>query len=204
MKMTTECGAGKQITGASFSLHPMSSNFIAIIVGVLEEVNTDKVWIKTDDITTTIRGKATHVFDVTKAIFVLAAATGEHIAFHATYSVGCPGDSDGDVYLAADDIPLNHAKASKLSSIAGAKFSLYPLGDGDYMELIYKQIEAMKSYVTVSPAHYSTRLDGDAMDVFKGLETVFTATAQAGSSHTVMTVSLSANSPTEVGSDKHA
>ena len=50
----------------------------------------------TDDVTTTVRGKLVHVFDVTKAIFIHAATTGEHVAFQATYSLGCPGDSSGD------------------------------------------------------------------------------------------------------------
>ncbi|RLL43590.1 thiamine-binding protein [Oceanobacillus piezotolerans] len=183
------------IAGASFSIHPMSDNFIDIIIGALEEADTSKVHIKTDDVTTTVRGKLIHVFDVTKAIFLHATKTGEHIAFQATYSLGCPGDSQGEAYMDVDDEALNQELVKNIKQPVAAKFSLYPLGGGNYMDIIYDQIEAMKAYVGVSHAHYSTRLDGEATDIFNGLEKVFKATVDGGSSHTVMTVSISANSP---------
>lgn len=192
--MKQVCG-DHSITGVSFSLHPMSDNFIDIILRAIESTDTSKVWIHTDDVTTTIRGKAVHVFDVSKAIFMHAAKTGEHVAFNATYSVGCPGDTDGDKYIAEDDHPNNLDEILGIKQPVAAKFSLYPLGGDDYMDMIYQQIEAMKEYVTVTRAHYSTRLDGKAISVFKGLENVFNATVREGANHIVMTVSISANSP---------
>lgn len=183
------------IVGASFTVSPMSDQFVDIITNALNTVDSSKVWMETDDVTTTIRGRSIHIFDVTRAIFLHAAATGEHISFQATYSVGCPGDSDADVYLAEDDHPINKSKTTSLKQHIAAKFSLYPLGDGDYMKIIYEQIEAMKDQVTVSPAHYSTRLSGDAQLIFENLERAFNETVDAGSSHSVMTVSISANSP---------
>src|SRR5699024_521117 len=68
--------SGSRIAGCSFSIHPMSDNFIEIITNALEKVDTSKVWMQTDDVTTTVRGKMVHVFDVTKAIFLHAAKTG--------------------------------------------------------------------------------------------------------------------------------
>src|SRR5699024_9111359 len=112
-----------------------------------------------------------------------------------TYSLGCPGGSEGDVYLSEDDILANLAVSERGNQYAAAKFSLYPLGGGDYMDIIYEQIDAMKRYESVKPAHYSTQLEGDIVDIFNGLEKVFQATVNSGSSHTVMTVSVSANSP---------
>lgn len=188
------CGTSK-IAGASFSIYPMSDDFIDIILSALEKVDTSKVWVETDDVTTTVRGKLVHVFDVTTAMFLHAAKTGKHVAYQATYSLGCPGDSTGDVYMAEDDHCMNISEYESIKQYVSAKFSLYPLGGGNYMNIIYDQIEAMKEYVKVTPAHYSTRLHGDAVDVFKGLESVFKATVDGGSSHTVMTVSVSANSP---------
>ncbi|MGM8365039.1 YkoF family thiamine/hydroxymethylpyrimidine-binding protein [Virgibacillus sp. W0181] len=188
------CGTHK-IAGASFTVSPMSNNFVAIILDALKKADTSKVWMETDDVTTTVRGKMIHVFDVTKAIFLEAATTGEHVSFQATYSFGCPGDSAGDVYMAEDDHPLNAASVQDIKQFAAAKFSLYPLGGGNYMDIIYDQIEAMKQFVDVSHAHYSTRLRGETNDIFTGLESVFRATVEGGSSHTVMTVSVSANSP---------
>src|SRR5699024_9211711 len=92
------------------------------------------------------------------------------------YSIGCPGDSEGDVYLSEDDNIANLGVSESGNQYAAAKFSLYPLGGGDYMDIIYEQIDAMKKYVSVKPAHYSTKLKGDMV-------------------HTVKIVSISANNP---------
>ncbi|WP_099156602.1 YkoF family thiamine/hydroxymethylpyrimidine-binding protein [Virgibacillus ndiopensis] len=197
--MTNQQCSESQIAGCSFSIHPMSDKFIEIITGALKVVDSSKVWMKTDAVTTTVRGKMIHVFDVTKAIFMHAAKTGEHVAFQATYSLGCPGDSAGDVYMAEDEIPVNIKHVQTIKQPAAAKFSLYPLGGGNYMNVIMEQIESMKRHVNISHSHYSTRLDGESMSIFNGLEQVFQATVNGGSSHTVMTVSISANSPSQKG-----
>lgn len=185
----------KKIAGASFSLYPMSDDFVSIILDSIEQTDTSKVWLKTDDVTTTVRGKIVHVFDVVQAIFIHAMKTGEHVALQATYSMGCPGDAEGQAKLSCDDIPANAKEVASYNEYAAAKFSLYPLGKDSYMEQIYEQIEAMKEYVTVTPAHYSTHLAGGISDIFKGLEAAFRAVIDGGSEHTVMTVSISANSP---------
>src|SRR5699024_10751232 len=112
--------------------------------------------MKTDVVTTTLRGKMVLVFVVTKVIIFHAGKTGKHVAFQATYSIGCPGDSERDVYLSEDDNIANLGVSERGNQYAAAKFSLYPLGGGDYMDIIYEQIDAMKKYVSVKPAHYST------------------------------------------------
>src|SRR5699024_1405380 len=140
-------------------------------------------------------GKMVHVFDVTKAIMIHAAKTGKHVAFQATYSIGGAGDSEGDVYLSEDDNIANLGVAESGNQYAAAKFSFYQLGGRYYMDIISEQIDEMKIYVSVKPAHYSTKLEGDIVHIFNGLEKVFQATVNSGSSHTVMTVSISANSP---------
>src|SRR5699024_3416562 len=104
--------------------------------------------MQTDDVTTILRGKILHVFDVTQCIMILAGRTGKHVAFQATYSIGCPGDSEGDVYLSEDDNIANLGVSESGNQYAAAKFSLYPLGGGDYMDIIYEQIDAMKEYVS--------------------------------------------------------
>lgn len=208
-----QCSGDSRIAGASFTLSPMCDDFVDIILGTLEDVDSSKVWMETDDVTTTARGKIVHVFDVTKAICVRAVQTGEHVSFQATFSIGCPGDADTDAYMALDDVPANEALWSdvavensateddaevdraNVNRYAAAKFSLYPLGGGNYMDVIYGQIEAMKEFVEVTPAHYSTKLAGGIVDIFTGLENAFRATVEGGSSHAVMTVSVSMNSP---------
>lgn len=185
-----------KITGASFSLHPMSDNFIEVIEAALSETDTSNVWMKTDDVTTLARGTTAHVFDVTKAICVYAAKTGKHVAYQATYSVGCPGDSETDVYAVRDDAPLNQLKDGDQQLYAAAKFSLYPLGgNANFGETINAQIELMEKYVKVTRAPYATKLEGGLIDIFNGLEDAFQKTVDAGANHTVMTVTISMNSP---------
>lgn len=188
------CGTSK-IAGVSFTIAPMSDNFVDIILEALEKIDTSKVSMETDDVSTTVRGKIEHIFDVTKAVFLHAATTGVHVAYQATFSMGCPGNPNRDTIPTEDNILMNAEQTKSIKQPIAAKFSLYPLGGGDYMDVIYEQIEEMKKHVDVSPAHSATRLDGDAVTIFEGLEKVFKATVKSGSSHTVMTVSISANSP---------
>ncbi|SHG58796.1 YkoF family thiamine/hydroxymethylpyrimidine-binding protein [Ornithinibacillus halophilus] len=192
--MQESCGRSNLVS-ASFSIHPMSDDFKDIILGALKEVDTSNVWLETDDVSTSVRGTSAHVFDVTKALFMHAASTGKHVAFQASYSCGCPGGSNENVNHEVDDIPVNKETIKDTKQYVAAKFSLYPLGGGNYMDLIYQQIEAMKEFVTVSSAPLSTKLEGEAIQVFDGLEKAFNATVEGGASHTVMTVSISANSP---------
>src|SRR5690625_632005 len=104
--MEKACETSK-IAGVSFSLHPMSDNFVSLITNALNEVDASKVWLETDDVTTTIRGKLSHIFDVSKAMFLHVAKTGVHVAFQATYSLGCQRYSKGDANKDVDDEHLN-------------------------------------------------------------------------------------------------
>lgn len=185
-----------EIAGCSFSIYPMCDQFADLILSALDETDTSKVWINTDEVSTIVRGRLPHIFDVVQAVFLRTATTGEHVVFSGTFSVGCPGDTEGHSYMAEDDIPANVKIADQTEQDVAAKFALYPMGGGDYMDVIYQQIEAMKEHgVEVSLTHYETKLAGSAQKVFAGLEKVFTATDEAGSAHTVMTATVVANSP---------
>lgn len=173
----------------------MSDQFVEIILSTLEKADTSKVWKETDDVSTCIRGRMVHVFDVAKALFLHAAKTGEHVAMNGTFSIGCPGDSEADVYMAETDHPMNEQNVKGLTQAAGCKFALYPLGREDYMDKIYEQIDLSKHRdVKVSSAHYATRLDGDVHDIFRAMHESFDLVQQEVA-HVTMTFSLSANSP---------
>ncbi|WP_156292030.1 YkoF family thiamine/hydroxymethylpyrimidine-binding protein [Oceanobacillus salinisoli] len=188
------CGTSR-IAGCQFTLYPMSDHFVDIILSALEEVDTSKVWKETDDVSTCIRGKMVHIFDVTKAIFLHAAKTGEHVAMSGTFSIGCPGDTEADAYMDETDTPLNEEKSLSITQQAGCKFALYPMGREDYMDAIYEQIDLSKHRnVHVSSTHYATRLDGDVHDIFQALQQSFES-VQEKVSHVTMTFSISANSP---------
>jgi energy-coupling factor transport system substrate-specific component len=191
------CGTS-HITGCSFSIYPMSDNFVEIITSSLRNVNTSKVWMDTDDVSTTVRGRTSHVFDVVKAIFVEAAKTGKHVVLNATFAIGCPGDIDADVYMAEDDTKLNEPNSSLVSIETATKFALYPLGISTYIDIIMDQIHIAQEQGTFTKGtHYATRLDGNVHDVFKTLEDSFHNAQTSESSHVVMTVTMSANSPSK-------
>lgn len=187
-----------RIAGCSFSIYPMSDNFADLILSAIKATDSSKVWTKTDKVSTIARGRISHIFDVSQAVFLEVAKSGVHTVFSATFSVGCPGDTAGHTFMAEDDITLNEDRISEIEQGVTAKFALYPLGGESYMDLIYEQIEAMKTYgIQVTPTHYETILEGPAQRVFKGLRKVFEATEAAGSPHSIMTVTISANSPSE-------
>ncbi|WP_085507813.1 YkoF family thiamine/hydroxymethylpyrimidine-binding protein [Thalassobacillus devorans] len=187
------CNGTSRIVGCRFSIHPMTDDFVSVILGALEEVDTSKVWMKTADVSTCVRGRLPHVFDVTQAIFAQAAKTGHHVAFSGTYSVGCPGDTEGDVYMSEDDTKMNNQ--DDLDQYTACDFALYPLGSDSYMEMIMEQIEAAKQRgLEVESIHYATKLRGEAREIFATLENAFAVT-QEHNSHVVMTASISANSP---------
>ncbi|WP_411954619.1 YkoF family thiamine/hydroxymethylpyrimidine-binding protein [Alkalibacillus sp. S2W] len=193
--MTNQQCNTSRIAGVQFTLYPMSDNFVDILLSALDEVDQSKVWKETDDVTTCVRGKIVHIFDVTKAIFLHAAKTGEHVAMTGTYSIGCPGDNEADVYMAESDAPVNAPQLANAPQRAGCKFAIHPLGREDYMDKIYEQIDLSKARgVDVSAAHYMTRLDGDVQAIFDAIQDAFEAVQQEVS-HTTMTFTISANSP---------
>ncbi|MFM1654387.1 YkoF family thiamine/hydroxymethylpyrimidine-binding protein [Brevibacillus sp. B_LB10_24] len=200
--MAVECCGTSRIVGCRFSLYPMCDQFVEVILETLQEVDTSKVWMMTDDVSTCIRGRAEHVFDTAKAMFVLAASRGIHVVWNGTFSIGCPGDTQQDAYLEVDDVRLNEPKLADRPVTAAAQFALYPLGTADYMSVIYDQVEHCKELGTYTKGiHYATRLDGDARQVFKSLEESFARAQESGASHVVMTAAVSANSPSRKGQE---
>lgn len=180
---------------ADFTLSPMSDDFIEVILGALDKTNTSKVWMETDDVSTVVRGKSPHVFDVTKAICVYGAQTGKHVSFQARYSFGCPGNEETAAYLSMNDKKEHSFTAEDEKLYAAAKFSLYPIGAADFSETILSQIEKMNAYVKVSRVPTATKLEGSLTAMFDGLEEVFYAAVGAGADHVAMVVSISMNSP---------
>lgn len=184
--------------GAQFTLFPMSGNFVDIIIGALDETDTRNVQIETDNVSTEVRGSIDNIFDVMQSIFLNASVTGEHVALSGTASIGCPGGSTAETDTRRNQ-NLNREKYAEMSQKAGAKFSLYPLGDTDYMKKIEAQIDLSgESAVDVKPAQGVTRLDGEAGDIFRILEKSFSNVSKSVG-HTAMAFTISANSPSDEG-----
>ncbi|PTL39210.1 YkoF family thiamine/hydroxymethylpyrimidine-binding protein [Alkalicoccus saliphilus] len=190
------CGTSN-IVGVRFAVYPMADNFVEIIKGALKDTDTSKVWMETDDVTTCVRGRSEHVFDVAKAVFVQAAKSGTHVVFNGTFSIGCPGDSEGDTYMSENDVRLNEEASRKEAVEAASHFALYPLNNPDYMQVIADQAALAEEHGTFTKGvHYASRLDGDANDVFRTLEEAFVRASKSKErAHVTMTAAVSANSP---------
>jgi energy-coupling factor transport system substrate-specific component len=190
------CGTSN-IVGVRFAVYPMADNFVEIIKGALKNTDTSKVWMETDDVTTCVRGRSEHVFDVAKAVFVQAAKSGTHVVFNGTFSIGCPGDSEGDTYMSENDVRLNEEASRKEAVEAASHFALYPLNNPDYMQVIADQAALAEEHGTFTKGvHYASRLDGDANDVFRTLEEAFVRASESKErAHVTMTAAVSANSP---------
>lgn len=159
-------GASLDITGCRFSVAPMSDNFVEILTNAFTQVNTSKVWSATDALSSVYRGRACHVVDAVRAFFVAAENPTTHTTMEATFSKGCPGDSDADVYLAEDDTLVNDKFAAKHFPVI-AKIALYPMGEPDYMPYIAAVVNrAIDLGIYDKSTHYNTYLAGDVQDLF--------------------------------------
>jgi len=187
-----DCRTNKEITGCRFSLSVMSDNYINMILGAIQNINTKNIWSHTDALSTTYRGKRIHVVDAVKACFVNINDGKTHITMESTFSKGCPGDTDADVFLAKDDMPLNQ-KDKKFNMLS--KISLYPLGATNYMEHIAYVVElATKKGVYKCSSHYATELEGDVNVIFDYYNEVMDY-AEKKLNHYVLQATLSVNSP---------
>lgn len=179
-----------------FSIHPMADNFIEIIKGALSEAETSNVWMHTNDVSTIMRGKKSHLFDTAKAIALHASKTGVHIAFNGTFSIGCPGDSSKDGASDLDDHLLNEPIIKDLRQYVSAQFALYPMNNPDYMSVIYKEVDRAKAHSVYNEnMQYASGLHGDIHDVFAFLEETFSKAYSDAHPHLVMTLNMSINSP---------
>lgn len=202
MKKLKEClwclgEATKGVAGCKFSLYPMTDNFVEIILGALEKTDTSKVWKKIDKLSTCVRGKREHIFDVTKGLFINAYRENIHMVFEGTFSKGCPGDTDADSFMEVDSIKMNEEKVKDKNFSAVGKISFYPMGEGDYMEHIAKVVYIAKDYgVFAGSSHYASMIEGNIHDIFKALEEIFKY-GEENISHYILQVTLSVNSPTK-------
>ncbi|WP_347300048.1 YkoF family thiamine/hydroxymethylpyrimidine-binding protein [Dolosigranulum savutiense] len=196
-----ECQAGvpgskQDIVGVNFTLSPMSDSFVDIILGAVGQVDLSNVWAETSHVGTTYRGEKKAVFDALAACTLHAYQEGTHMSLHATISQGCPGDVDRD-YKA----PESESKRVNASNVADihfdvlGRFSLYPLGQADYMSVIADVVnQGIDCGVIKESAHYGTVLSGDVHEVFRYLEEI-SAAVHERVSHYVIELTLHMNIP---------
>lgn len=191
------CGAKSAITGCRFSIGVMSDRYIDVILSALEKVNTSKVWAQTDKLSTVYRGKVCHVEDALKAFFIHAFDPDIHMTLECTFSKGCPGDVDADVFLAEDDTLMNEETICNIYFPVACKIALYPLGVEDYMHHIAHIVNhAIDLGIYENSSHYCTILNCDVQDLFAYIAYVNDYCGK-NISHYVFEVTMSVNSPTK-------
>lgn len=190
-------GASLEIFGCRFSLYPMDSRFVPIILQALKKTDTSAVWSGSDALSTVYRGKLPYVADAVSALFINAYEPGVHMALEGQFSKGCPGDSDGDSFMEETRTAPNREKVKGIHFPVQCKLALYPLGTADYIDAIahvFRMAEA-KGLLPRS-IHYATRIEGDIHAVMEYLEEVC-AYMQTAAAHFVLHFTLSINSPTK-------
>ena len=191
-------GTDLPISGCRFTLYPMCDNFIDIILGGLERVDTSAVWSETDALSTVYRGKLDYVMDAVSALFASAWTEGVHMAIEGQVSKGCPGDVSGDSKLTYEGEAPNHAIVEAATQPCLCKLALYPMGVGDYIDDIAEVWRlAEKRDLNPTTIHYATRIEGSIKDVFAYLQEVCELMeASENVHHYVLHFTINVNSPT--------
>ena len=191
-------GTDLPISGCRFTLYPMCDNFIDIILGGLERVDTSAVWSETDALSTVYRGKLDYVMDAVSALFASAWTEGVHMAIEGQVSKGCPGDVSGDSKLTYEGEAPNHAIVEAATQPCLCKLALSPMGVGDYIDDIAR-VWRMAEDRGLNPQtiHYATRIEGSIHDVFAYLTDVCKLMEASESvHHYVLHFTINVNSPT--------
>lgn len=164
-----------------------------MLLAGIARVNTEKVW-RTADLTSTVyRGERWHVVDCVKACLAHVYDPNVHLVMEASFSKGCPGDSQDALPHPVDATLMNNVTTHFK---VFCKFSFYPLGQANYMNLIAEIVNlAIKRNLYQGSAHYVSFLEGDVQEVFSYVNEVL-AYAEAHAPHYVFQITLSMNSPT--------
>ncbi|MBI3521482.1 MAG: hypothetical protein HY071_00105 [Chloroflexi bacterium] len=174
----------------------MTDRYVPVILSAIDGLKDAGLEVETDEISTFLGGDRNAIWSALERVFARAARTGEHVVMAALISHGCPGEA----YCEPDPL-TGTARAATTHDGKGvpasAQWSLYPLGAGTYMDVIYSEIARTKqSGVFSGGAHFVSKLDGDVCGVLDGVRGAFDdACGQV--SHVVAHVTLSANSPTK-------
>ena len=184
--------------GARFSLYPMTDRYVPVILDSIAGIRERGLEVETDDVSTFIGGDRNAIWSTLEEVFAKAARTGEHVVMTALVSHGCPGEKycEPDPLTGTARAPVGH---TGIGVAVSAQWSLYPLGQPGYMDVIYAEIDRTKrDGVHTGGAHFVSKLEGDLCTVLTAVRGAFDdACGQV--SHVVAHVTLSANSPTRKG-----
>lgn len=188
--------------GARVTLHPATDGFVPVIVSALAAARAaaPAVTVRTDDVSTLLRGSEQHVAEFLAALVAHAAriTPSGHVVATVALSRGCPGEVGCDLppgELVA--VPPVDLPASGLA--AAAHWALYPLGTTDAMGPILGAIEAAQGRGTYGgPENFATRLDGDLAEVLATVVDTWTGVGREVA-HVAAHATVSVGSPSRRG-----
>lgn len=155
--------------GARFSVHPMTDDFVSVILKALESTDANGLDVHTDDVSTYVTGEESSILRYLTDVIASVGHSGAHTVAHVLFSRGCPGEVTceltGDEILTPAELSIPETTGLR----ASAHWSLYPLADSgetSHMAVIEKAVQVAKEEGTfVRPEHYATRLEGDLADI---------------------------------------
>lgn len=155
--------------GARFSVHPMTDDFVSVILKALESTDANGLDVHTDDVSTYVTGEESSILRYLTDVIASVGHSGAHTVAHVLFSRGCPGEVTceltGDEILTPAELSIPESTGLR----ASAHWSLYPLADSgetSHMAVIEKAVQVAKEEGTfVRPEHYATRLEGDLADI---------------------------------------
>jgi len=182
--------------GARLSLHPHCDDYVDVITSALAAADASRVDVRTDDVSTFVRGSEADVVRYVYDVLAAAAETRWHVVAHVLLSRGCPGEVSCTL---PDDALLDSVAAPNLARVgvpASAHWALYPLDDtgGDHLGHIMAAIATAGSAATTRSEHFVTRLDGDLADVLTAVAAGWLEAARHVR-HVVTHVTVSMHSP---------
>eukprot|EP00293_Proteomonas_sulcata_P001481 CAMPEP_0184329060 /NCGR_PEP_ID=MMETSP1049-20130417/143947_1 /TAXON_ID=77928 /ORGANISM="Proteomonas sulcata, Strain CCMP704" /LENGTH=262 /DNA_ID=CAMNT_0026651401 /DNA_START=260 /DNA_END=1045 /DNA_ORIENTATION=- len=170
-----ECGEDStKFTGVRFSLYPQAEHIKPIVKEAVTGIKDLGVTVLPDDVSSCLLGPEEALFEAVRISFGRIAATGTTLSMQATFSAGCPGETDiiqtKRIVESKAWLPeaINLVKGVRVA----AQFAIYPLGVPNYMDLIYREIsQSKKSDVWKDKkTHFCSMLDGDGDEVFRVMQ----------------------------------
>ena len=192
-----QCGKGSvEITGCRIGIFPMSDDYIDIILGAINQIDSTRVWSTTDSLGTLYRGQQKDVMHTAKSLICAAYDKNIHMTASMTFSKGCPGDIKAD-YLSDVDTLEFYPQLENEMEACEATISFYTFGHSDYMDHIYHVIDICKQKgVYAEKSHYSTILTGSIKEVFATYDAIMSYAYKILNHYVIETV-LSVNSPSK-------
>jgi uncharacterized protein YqgV (UPF0045/DUF77 family) len=186
------------IYGARFGVYPMQDNFTELILNAVKASDRRNLAVITDDLGTTVQGGRRRVFDYVSEVIGRAFEPEGHSVANLLLSFGCDGDIPETIPNDTDK-PITLDRQGRDKIYASCAWSHYPLGADTHLDVIEKAIAAVEhdDRLTITRAHYCTRLDGSLYDMLGALEKAFETSASAGI-HTVFHLTISKGSPSSL------